>query len=158
VIIHAAMAVILVSACALRLFRVANAQPAFEAREFPASAIAYIRQHHPPGPIFNSYEWGGYLIWRLYPEYRVFVDGRADVYGDTFLEEFVRTYRAENDWRGVLRRFHVNTVVLSPNAPLAVLLQEEPSWQTAFEDQQSVVFVRRDPRSTPEDTVSVAQQ
>lgn len=157
-LIHAAMAAILITACAVRLLHVANAQPEFEAREFPVSAITYILQQHPPGPIFNSYEWGGYLIWRLYPEYRVFVDGRADVYGDTFLEEFVRTYRAENDWRSVLLRFHVNTVVVSPSAPLAVLLQEEPSWRTAFVDQQSAVFVRREPRSTPEDTVSVAQQ
>lgn len=157
-IAHGAIAVLLLAACAVRLVRTAHAQPAFEARELPASAIAYIQQQHPPGRIFNSYEWGGYLIWHLYPEYRVFVDGRADVYGDTFLEEFVHTYRAENDWRDVLRRFHVNTVILPPHAPLAILLQEEPSWQTAFGDQQAVILVRREPRSTPPDTVSVAHE
>lgn len=158
VALHAIMALILFAACGVRLARVAKAQPAFEAREMPAAAIAYIRQQHPPGPIFNSYEWGGYFIWQLYPEYRVFVDGRADVYGDAFLEKFVRTYRAENDWRTVLRQFHVNTVVLPPEAPLLVLLQEEPSWQTVFADKHAVICVRREPHSTPPDSISIAQE
>ena len=55
---------------------------------FPAAAVAFLSREHPPGPILNHYNWGGYFIWKLYPEYRVFMDGRADVYGDTFMDEF----------------------------------------------------------------------
>ncbi|HYG98783.1 MAG TPA: hypothetical protein VD837_06595 [Terriglobales bacterium] len=157
-VLHATLALVLVGAGATRALQVANSQKAFETSELPTSAVTFIKQQHPPGPIFHSYEWGGYLIWQLYPEYRVFIDGRADLYGDAFLEEFVRTYKAENDWRNVLRKFDVNTVVLPPEAPLAVLLQEEPSWRTVFSDNQAVICVRRDPQSTAPDTTALAQQ
>ena len=36
----------------------------------------------------NHYNWGGYFIWKLYPQYRVFMDGRADVYGDALMTDF----------------------------------------------------------------------
>ncbi len=44
----------------------------------------------PPQPIYNEYIWGGYLIWRLYPDYRVYIDGRADVYGDSLVNELLQ--------------------------------------------------------------------
>jgi hypothetical protein len=138
----------LVFFCVVRLSTVVRHQQALEARELPVAAVAYIRQQNPPGMIFNSYEWGGYLIWTLHPEYRVFVDGRCDMYGDQFLTEFVHTYKAENDWRGVLRRFGVNTVLLPPQAPLTVALEEAPEWSVAFEDKLSVVLVRRSGESS----------
>lgn len=58
-------------------------QPKSEAEDFPKAAVDWIAENHPEGNIFNSYYWGGYIIWRLYPQYQVYVDGRAfDVYGD----------------------------------------------------------------------------
>jgi hypothetical protein len=129
--------------CVVRVRIVLKRQPALEAQELPLAAAEYIRQQHPPGTIFNSYEWGGYLIWTLYPDYRVFVDGRCDMYGDQFLDEFVHTYKAENDWRTVLLRFGANTVILPPEAPLAVALRESPEWDVTFYDSHSIVLVRR---------------
>lgn len=137
------IALALVLLCVLRLRSVVNSQPLLEARESPVAAVEHIHQQHLPGPIFNSYEWGGYLIWTLYPDYRVFVDGRSDMYGDQFLTEFVHTYKAENDWHEVLRRFDVKTVVLPPEAPLTVALREDPEWNVAFEDKRSVVLTHR---------------
>jgi len=136
------IALILVLFCVLRVYVVAKNQPSFEAQELPVAAVQYIRQQHPPGPIFNSYEWGGYLIWTLYPEYRVYVDGRSDMYGDQFLTDFVGTYKAENDWRSILGRFGVRTAVLPLGSPLAVALETEPKWHVAFRDSLSVVLVQ----------------
>ena len=48
-------------------------------RQFPVRAVEYLRQHPLPGPMYNTYGYGGYLIWSL-PEHKVFIDGRADVY------------------------------------------------------------------------------
>jgi hypothetical protein len=105
-----------------------------------------------PAPIFNSYDWGGYLIWKLYPEYLVYIDGRTDLYGDNFVSEYVTTYRGEADWRGIFRRFDIHTVVIAPQSPLAFFLREEPAWQNVFEDRQAVIFTRRD------DNPSIATQ
>jgi hypothetical protein len=54
----------------------------------PDAVAEFIETHDLPGPIRNSYEFGGYFIWRLYPKYRVFFDGRADVYGEELFERF----------------------------------------------------------------------
>src|SRR5207249_12003311 len=51
-------------------------QPAYVAKRNPVAAVDFIETRHVPGPIFNKYGWGRYLIFRLYPDYRVFADGR----------------------------------------------------------------------------------
>jgi hypothetical protein len=114
-----------------------------EAKNFPASAVEFIRAHNLPDPIFNRYDWGGYLIWKLYPERRVYIDGRADVYGDAFLEEFLRTGKGQGDWREPLRRFCIRTVIVKPDSPLASLLIKEDGWSKAFEDSQAVVLIKQ---------------
>ncbi|MGD0976568.1 MAG: hypothetical protein ABR866_20980, partial [Candidatus Korobacteraceae bacterium] len=66
----------------------ARYQDAREAEQYPQKAIALLRAGDYPRRIFVYYDWGGYAIWKLYPEYRVFVDGRADLYGDDLLGQF----------------------------------------------------------------------
>lgn len=118
-------------------------QSAAEAREFPAAAVEFMRAQKPPQPIFNEYGWGGYLIWKLYPDYRVYIDGRADVYGDAFMEEFLLALGGATAWRETLDKYGVRTVLVKPQTALASLLRQEGEWQKVFEDQQAVIFVRR---------------
>jgi hypothetical protein len=121
---------------------VAN-QQATEAGLYPAAAADFIAKEKPPQPIFNEYVWGGYLIWRLYPEYRVNMDGRADVYGDALVEEFLAVHDGEPKWREALDRQGIRTVLVKPDVPLASLLREDSAWQKVFEDNASIIFVRK---------------
>lgn len=114
-----------------------------EAQRFPASAVEFLRTQDTPGPIFNCYDWGGYLIWKLYPERRVYIDGRADVYGDAFIEEYLRTAKGEGDWRAPLERMRIRTVLIKANSPLANLLEREEGWSKAYEDRQAVILIKR---------------
>jgi hypothetical protein len=131
------------SLCVLRVRQVVDGRAADEAKNFPVAAVEFIRAHRVPQPIYNEYGWGGYLISKLYPEYRVYIDGRADVYGDAFMEEFLKTHDGEADWRAPLERDGVRTVIVGPNVALASLLREDGGWDKVFEDQKSVVFVRK---------------
>jgi hypothetical protein len=131
-----------VSVAVLRVEQTIAKQPVSERQEFPAAATEFIRMHKPPQPIYNEYGWGGYLIWKLYPEYRVYIDGRADVYGDEFIEDFLATHDGEKGWREALDRYGVRTVIVKPSAALASLLRQEEKWEKAFEDDQAVVFTR----------------
>jgi hypothetical protein len=128
---------------ALRVGNSVANQAATEAGNYPAAAVDFITKEKPPQPIYNEYGWGGYLIWRLYPEYRVNMDGRADVYGDTLIEEFLSVHVGETEWRNSLDKQGVRTVLLRPDVPLASLLRQDLAWQKIFEDQRSVIFVRR---------------
>jgi hypothetical protein len=128
---------------ALHVGKSVRNQPITEAKSYPAAAVDFIANNNLPQPIFNEYVWGGYLIWRLYPNYRVSMDGRADVYGDDLIDEFLSVHDGEPKWRESLDRRGVRTVLVQPDVPLASLLRVDAGWQKVFEDQSSIIFVRR---------------
>jgi len=108
-----------------RIWNFATHQRDFVSIRNPIAAVEFLKSNHLPGPIYNRYGWGGYLIYQLYPEYRVYIDGRADVYGDAFFTEAMRTYDGVNDWARSLDRHGIKTVLISPDAPLANLLRSD---------------------------------
>jgi len=114
----------------------------YESRRFPRAAVDFMRSHQLADQVFNDYNWGGYLIWRLYPERKVFIDGRADLYGDAFVLDYLNTYHAEPGWRQNLDRHGVRTVLIEPHTSLANVLREEKSWRIAYEDPDAVIFTR----------------
>jgi hypothetical protein len=128
--------------CFVRVERVAAQRDEDEKQNFPVAAVEFMRERDLPQPVFNEYGWGGYMIWNLYPGYRVYIDGRADVYGDDYLEEFLKTHDGRAGWRETLERAGVRAVLVKPDVPLASLLRQEPNWRNVFEDEQAVIFVK----------------
>jgi hypothetical protein len=107
---------------------------------FPSKAAAFLDEKHLPAPILNSYDFGGYLIWKLYPRYTIYIDGRADLYGGDFLEKFIHLYQVDVDPRPVLAG--IRTVILEPRCALANFLRLQPDWNRVYEDRVAVVFSR----------------
>lgn len=110
---------------------------------YPAQAVDWINANQPQGRLYNTYRWGGYLLWRLYPEYQVFIDGRADVYGDGLIAEYLDIYSVQPGWEAELTARDVRMVLIEPGEPLALALEGNPAWELAYQDAQSVLFVRR---------------
>ena len=127
----------------IRVRHVVSHQAETEARNFPAAAVAFMEHEHPPAPIMNHYNWGGYLIWKLYPQYQVFLDGRADVYGDDFMTDFGSCYYLTGNWKKTLEHWSIRTVLLPPDAPLITALRSSPEWQQVFSDSQAVILIKR---------------
>ena len=125
-----------------RFYYVIRQQPVTEAKYFPVSAVKFIETVHPPAPIFNYYDWGGYFIWKLYPGYRVFIDGRADVYGDKLMDLFTATVQAQPGWEQNLRQFDIRTVIIPPKSKLAEVLRLSGEWSGIFEDERTAIFRR----------------
>ncbi|MGB7583400.1 MAG: hypothetical protein WBM11_01050 [Terriglobales bacterium] len=126
-----------------RLHYVVVHQPETEAKEFPAAAASFLMTSRPAGPMLNHYNWGGYFIWKLSPAYKVYIDGRADLYGDAFMDEFAATYYLKGkSWQDPLSRWGIETVVLPPDAPLIAALREMPAWKQVFADRQAVILTR----------------
>jgi hypothetical protein len=115
-------------------------QLAAEAQSFPAAAAHFISTERPPGPILNYDNWGGYFIWRLYPKYRVYIDGRADLYGDSFLDDFAASYYLNRHWREPLRQWDIHTVILPWDAPLVTALRSTSGWRQIYADSQAVIL------------------
>lgn len=128
---------------AARVAYVIRQQSEAEAKEFPLAAVEFMASVHPPAPILNHYNWGGYFIWKLYPEYKVFIDGRADVYGDSFMDEFASLYYIKGEsWRAPLDKWHLQTIALPPDAPLISVLSTQPGWNRIFSNGLTVVLTR----------------
>ncbi len=124
----------------VRISQVIHRQREAETSEFPARAVAFLQQHPPAGPIFNLYDWGGYLIWKLYPTTPVFIDGRADLYGADLFHDFADVYQFKGRWQQILHRWHIQTVIVPPTSALAVGLQSAPGWTVSYQDSQAVVL------------------
>lgn len=128
------------------LFRVSTVlvnQANVEREKFPAAAVEWIQTNRPAPNIYNSYGWGGYLIWKLYPDYLVYIDGRADVHGDAFIEKFLDVYRASPGWENELAQKNVRLVLVEPDAPLAIALATNAAWSKVFADSQSVIYQKK---------------
>lgn len=111
------------------------------ARSNPVGALQYMRQHKVQGPLFNSYNFGGYLLWA---GEKVFVDGRADPYerGGSLADYFYIATIQPGALK-VLKNYGIRACLMEQGAPLNTLLATQPDWQKAYSDHTSVLFVRR---------------
>lgn len=127
-------------------------QGAVQTSYVPERAAEWIFSQHPPAPLFNAYEYGGYLGWRLTPQYRMFIDPRCldfEVFND------YQTARGGH-YRGVFEKYGVNSVVFYFFTPLANSIPEvtlyllmDQQWDLVYVDRLSVVLVRRDRNNLP---------
>jgi hypothetical protein len=153
------VSVVILMACfaIARWTRLAHNQASDEAEKYPQKAVAFLRaghqpdsrplSGHAPGRIFVYYDWGGYAVWRLYPEYQVFLDGRADLYGDEILRQFRTAIELKNGWQDVLEGWKVETVVIPPSCALAQALLLDPHWRTTYTDSRAIILTRTQPAS-----------
>lgn len=78
-------------------------EPSLEAvvgRYFPAEAVRFIKANRYPGPLFNSLDWGGYLLWSL-PNMLVAVDGRTNLHNDARLTRLFGTWQGYPGWQSI---------------------------------------------------------
>ena len=95
------------------------------------------------GNMFNSYNWGGYLIYHL-PEHAVFIDGRTDLYGD-FLHEYLHIASAHPGWEAKMDDWRIGLALIETDGALAQALGTDPNWRIDYQDSLASVFVREPP-------------
>ncbi len=124
----------------------ARTYPAAQEREivdrFPADAVAWLDRNEPGDRIFNRYEWGGYLGHQR-PDEPVFIDGRADVYGQELLEMYVGMIGVRDDPQLVLDRYAIDHALLPPDWELARWFDASELWMRAYTDEIAAIWVRR---------------
>jgi hypothetical protein len=114
------------------------------AKHYPVAAVDYLRQHPLPGPMFNSYGFGGYLVWALGPEHKVFIDGRGELYEDGgVLADYMHITLLKPGALSILRGYGIQACLLNRNEPFANVLAVVPDWELTYSDNVSVLFVRR---------------
>jgi hypothetical protein len=108
-------------------------------KTMPVEAVNIIKLNKPSGQLFNSYNWGGYLIWAL-PEYPVFIDGRTDLYNDEIISQWLQVVQAEDGWQQVLDRWGVGSILIEPDRPVVKQLLTK-GWKQIYGDDVAVVYI-----------------
>ncbi|MFZ5906207.1 MAG: tetratricopeptide repeat protein [Nitrospirota bacterium] len=124
------------------------------ADKYPEGASRFIRENGIEGNMFNPYYWGGYLIWALYPQHKVFIDGRGlieDVYFQ-YLNVFQakqQLFEGMPEWKAVLKAYRVDYIItfsvdrFTGNlVPLIPALYHDPEWHLVYMDKISLVFLK----------------
>jgi hypothetical protein len=106
----------------------------------PMKAVEWLRANQPEERMFNTYNWGGYLQWEL-PEYSVFIDGRADLYGEKTIRDWWSVVNATDHGLAVLDSWQVNFVILEPGWPILEKLTQL-GWHVLYEDNTAIVMGR----------------
>lgn len=119
-----------------------NARLASDAAEgLPVNAAAFVLRQNFAGPLFNDFNWGGYLIWAL-PQLPVSMDGRTNVYGGVRTERSIATWRCLPGWNTDPDLNAANVVIGSVGAPLSSALEDDPQYRLVYQDAIAVVFIK----------------
>lgn len=108
----------------------------------PVKAASFILDNKIQGRMFNTYHFGGYLIFRLHPWQRVFIYGRTDIYRDGFMSEYLDMNRGKERWRELFDKNNIDYVVCESSAPLRQLLLVEGGFKMVFNDGGHSILLR----------------
>jgi hypothetical protein len=114
----------------------------FDDKRFPVEAADVIAKRDIREPIFCPDQWGGYLIYRLYPHTKVLVDDRHDLYGDQFFKDYLRVVFVQPGWDKLLDEQHVNWILVQKDSSLGTILEQTSPWKLVHEDGTAVLFHR----------------
>lgn len=112
---------------------------------FPVHAARFLSEQATidGGKLLNTYNWGGYLIFHLYPKYLVSIDGRADVHHEHMTKSIRALEKLSPNWEKELRALNPDVILWPRAEPLAVLLRRDSNWRVLYDDDIAVIFVRR---------------
>ena len=126
----------------------------FQRRDYPVEAVEFLKEKKFEGNLFNIYEWGGYLIWKLYPQYKVFIDGRS------LNPDVIYNYKAiingsqnkilnKEEWQYLLEAYNIQIILIKTMSrngvliPLVDRLYGNSSWSLVYTDGHAVIYLRK---------------
>jgi hypothetical protein len=125
-----------------RAMRVNNVQLGTQlAKGLPVQAVEEVWAKGYAGPLYNTFDWGGYLIWAL--RMPVSIDGRQNLYGDQRIDRSVATWSAQPDWASDAQLMKAGVVIGPVKAPLTQVLRMDSRFQLVYEDKAAAVFAAR---------------
>ncbi|HET59682.1 MAG TPA: hypothetical protein ENN32_04870 [Chloroflexi bacterium] len=109
---------------------------------FPVEAIEILKETPPAGNLFNEYDWGGYLSW-FAPQIPVYIDARADLFGDDFIFHWWDVVNANTEWKDEFARWQITAALVKPGRALARELREHADWQVVYGNGVATLYVKK---------------
>lgn len=115
----------------------------YDPEVFPVEAINWLENNPQQGNMFNHFTWGGYILYREWPDYRVFIDGQTDFYGEDLTREYETIISLSAGWYTILEKYKINFVIIPKNSPLENALLSSNEWNITYSDTTSVILVKK---------------
>lgn len=114
----------------------------FNIQEYPVDAVNWLEDNPQQGYMFNYFSWGGYLIYRLWPDYQVFLDGQM-IYIEPLVRDYEQIIHADPGWERTVDQYDIQWILVPGNERIAQTLLDNPKWQMIYEDQTATIFRKR---------------
>jgi len=119
----------------------------FNPERKPLEAMKFINKEKIPGNMFNNYEFGDFVIYSAWPHYKVFIDGRADMYGNDRLKEYAAVIFAGQGWEKIIEKHKITWLILNTTSPLSPLVWVMPEWKMIYGDKVANIFLKDIPEN-----------
>jgi len=119
----------------------------FDKKKLPVDAVQFMQREKIAGNMFNNDEFGDYIIYAAWPQYRVFFDGRSDMYGKEKMKEYFRIMGIEKGWEEVLAKYKITWIIFNTKSPLSSFLIERDDWKLIYSDKVANIFVKNIPEN-----------
>jgi len=117
-----------------------NTVNTIDPNKFPVQAVDWLEANPQEGKMFNNFVWGGYILYRMFPQELVFIDGQTDFYGEALTREYVQVTSLDEGWQDILKKYDVSWVIIQSDKPLIPALQNELNWNIVYQDDTATII------------------
>jgi len=114
----------------------------FDASRKPVEAVKFLKKASLKGNMFSDDEFGDYIIYSAYPQYKVFIDSRVDTYGVDHFKDYVTVLYFKPGWEKIIKKYKINWVILNSDSMLSRYLMERKDWRLIYSDKVANIFMR----------------
>jgi hypothetical protein len=112
---------------------------------YPVGAVDYLERQGFEGNVLVPFDWGAYLIWKLYPSVRVSIDGRYEVaYPEKVFDEQRRLFGGSGDRAELLAKYAPDLILTNRRLPLSGSLSGIKEWKEVYSDKYWQIYARRE--------------
>ena len=113
----------------------------------PKEAIDFIQEKQIKGPVLNNMPFAGYMLWRLWPDQKVYIDGRIELYDPDFYNEYTQIQKNTGVLERILERYSINYLILSAGAAASeqnihIYLLTQGKFAPIYADKQAIIYLR----------------
>lgn len=136
--------VFVLGAAVFKLIPALSERNQYDLTKFPVQATDWWIEHPQSGNTFNEFGWGGYLLYRLWPDELVFIDGQTDFYGEKLTRDYEALSNTFPGWERLLQKYEIRNTITPTHSPLAQALARQPDWSVIYSDPTTVIMQKGD--------------
>ena len=119
----------------------------FDEKIKPVAAVEFLKKETLHGNMFDNDEFGDYIIYAAWPQYKVFFDGRSDMYGTDIAKEYLKVIVFEQEWEKTIEKYDITWIIYNANSVFSRFLLQNDDWKLIYADKVANIFLKDIPEN-----------